>query len=71
MMRATVEEAHCVGCGMCVDVCPQIFSFTEQHRAQGGYVSPRISTTSWMLPSIVPSPPSQYSRNKLRRCPAV
>ena len=36
MMRATVEEAHCVGCGMCVDVCPQIFSFTEQHRAQGG-----------------------------------
>ncbi|WP_416196461.1 ferredoxin [Selenomonas sp.] len=41
MMRATVEEAHCVGCGMCVDVCPQIFSFTEQHRAQGGYVSPQ------------------------------
>ncbi|XOQ27393.1 MAG: Ferredoxin [Selenomonas sp.] len=40
-MRATVEEAHCVGCGMCVDVCPQIFSFTEQHRAQGGYVSPQ------------------------------
>ena len=22
MMRATVEEARCVGCGMCVDVCP-------------------------------------------------
>ena len=41
MMRATVEEAHCVGCGMCVDVCPQIFSFTEQHRAPGGYVSPQ------------------------------
>ena len=41
MMRATVEEAHCVGCGMCVDVCPQIFSFTEQHHAQGGYVSPQ------------------------------
>ena len=41
MMLATVEEARCVGCGMCVDVCPQIFSFTEQHRAQGGYVSPQ------------------------------
>lgn len=41
MMLATVEEARCVGCGMCVDVCPQIFSFTEQRRAQGGYVSPQ------------------------------
>lgn len=38
MMRVTVEEARCVGCGMCVDVCPQIFSLTEQHRAQGGCV---------------------------------
>ena len=31
MMRVTVEEARCVGCGMCVDVCPQIFSLTAQH----------------------------------------
>ena len=41
MTRVTVEEARCVGCGMCVDVCPQIFSLTAQHRAQGGYVSPQ------------------------------
>lgn len=40
MMLATVEEARCVGCGMCVDVCPQIFSFTEMHRAQGGCIPP-------------------------------
>lgn len=40
MMRVTVEEARCVGCGMCVDVCPQIFSLTAQHRAQGGCIPP-------------------------------
>ncbi len=24
-MRATVDEAACTGCGLCVDICPEVF----------------------------------------------
>ena len=66
MMRVTVEEARCVGCGMCVDVCPQIFSLTAQHRAQGGYVLGRADRFGGGRLGLL-----QYSRNSLRRYLAV
>lgn len=24
-MRASVDEAACTGCGLCVDICPEVF----------------------------------------------
>lgn len=38
MKRASVDVALCVGCGMCADVCPEVFSLGESHRANGGPV---------------------------------
>ena len=25
-MRATIDEDACTGCGLCVDICPEVFS---------------------------------------------
>lgn len=38
MKRASVDAALCVSCGMCADVCPEVFSLGESHRANGGPV---------------------------------
>jgi fructose-1-phosphate kinase PfkB-like protein len=31
-MKATVDKATCIGCGLCVDVCPQVFKTKKLQR---------------------------------------
>ncbi len=33
-MRATVDKELCIGCGICVDVCPEVFEMDEDDKAQ-------------------------------------
>ncbi len=33
-MKATVDEELCLGCGVCVDVCPEVFEMNERDKAQ-------------------------------------
>ncbi|HHU36757.1 MAG TPA: ferredoxin [Treponema sp.] len=33
-MKATVDKDTCIGCGVCVDVCPQIFSMDQDDKAE-------------------------------------
>ena len=29
MAKVTIDEAACVGCGLCVNVCPDVFELTD------------------------------------------
>ena len=28
-MKATVEQDGCISCGLCINVCPEVFSYNE------------------------------------------
>ena len=32
-MKALVNKDTCIGCGLCVDVCPQVFSMEQDGKA--------------------------------------
>ncbi|MPQ44684.1 ferredoxin [Clostridium tarantellae] len=32
-MRAVVDEEVCIGCGMCVESCPEVFTLDENGKA--------------------------------------
>jgi ferredoxin len=29
-MRAIVDQAACTGCGLCIEICPQVFGWEEE-----------------------------------------
>lgn len=44
-MTAYVNE-KCIGCGMCVAICPEVFEMTEENVAlASGEVLPELETT--------------------------
>lgn len=38
-MKATVDKEGCISCGLCVNLCPDVFSWDENGKAEGGEVS--------------------------------
>lgn len=28
-MKITVDQGSCIGCGMCIDMCPNVFEYNE------------------------------------------
>lgn len=33
-MKASVDQDGCISCGLCVDVCPEVFSYNENEVSQ-------------------------------------
>jgi len=33
-MKATVDQETCVSCGLCVDVCPEVFELNAKGKAE-------------------------------------
>lgn len=33
-MKAIVDKDTCISCGLCVDVCPQVFSMDQDEKAE-------------------------------------
>ena len=33
-MKAVVDQAGCIGCGLCVGTCPDIFHFNQNDKAE-------------------------------------
>ncbi|NLC68727.1 MAG: ferredoxin [Clostridiaceae bacterium] len=37
-MRAYVDKDICIGCGLCADICPEIFSMDDDGKAVAAYM---------------------------------
>ena len=33
-MKASVDKGLCLGCGICVEVCPEVFEMDDDNKAQ-------------------------------------
>jgi len=33
-MKASVDREPCLGCGLCIEVCPEVFEMDDDSRAQ-------------------------------------
>ncbi|MBP1756169.1 MAG: hypothetical protein H6Q59_2567 [Firmicutes bacterium] len=33
-MKASVDQDGCISCGLCIDVCPEVFSYNEDEVSQ-------------------------------------
>lgn len=34
LMKVTVDQEVCIGCGMCIDICPEVFKFNEDSKSE-------------------------------------
>jgi len=46
-MKAIVDADECIGCGLCVDMCPEVFEMTDDDKAEAkaGEVPPEAEDT--------------------------
>ena len=33
-MKVKVNKDECISCGMCIDICPEVFSYDEEDKSQ-------------------------------------
>lgn len=33
-MKVTVDQEVCIGCGMCIDICPEVFKFNDDSKSE-------------------------------------
>jgi len=55
-MKAVVDKDTCISCGLCVDVCPQIFSVEQDGKAAAKN-------------TVVPSDTEASCRDAAQQCP--
>lgn len=55
-LRASVNKNACIGCGLCTEICPSVFSMNQQGLAE--------ATTSTIDPSM-----GQAVRDAANACP--
>lgn len=34
LMKVTVDQEVCIGCGMCIDICPEVFKFNDDSKSE-------------------------------------
>ena len=33
-MKVKVDQESCIGCGMCIDVCPKVFKYNDEDKSE-------------------------------------
>lgn len=33
-MKVTVSQEECIGCGMCIDICPKVFKYNDDFKSE-------------------------------------
>ncbi len=33
-MKAIVDQEACIGCGMCIDICPEVFAYDDNSKSE-------------------------------------
>ncbi|MBE6915581.1 MAG: ferredoxin [Ruminococcaceae bacterium] len=41
-MKAIVNQDGCISCGLCVSMCPNVFSWDENGKAKGDGIAPEF-----------------------------
>lgn len=41
LMKINVNQEECIGCGMCIDICPEVFKYNDEFKSE--VVSEEIS----------------------------
>ena len=62
-MNAYVDQTGCISCGLCVSMCPQVFVFNEEGKAES-FVDPIPAGAEESAQSAVPSASSRSSSKK-------
>ena len=34
LMKVTVSQEECIGCGMCIDICPEVFKYNDEFKSE-------------------------------------
>jgi ferredoxin len=55
-MNAYVDQTGCISCGLCVSMCPQVFVFNEEGKAES-FVDP------------IPAGAEESAQNAANSCP--
>lgn len=55
-MKATVDKAACIGCGLCAADCPEVFSMNDENIAEA-------------IVSMVPAEHKDACRQAAQNCP--
>lgn len=65
-MNAYVDQTGCISCGLCVSMCPQVFVFNEEGKAESFVdpIPPGRRKAPRALPTAVPSASSRSSSKK-------
>ncbi len=33
-MKLVVNQDECIGCGMCIDICPEVFKYNSENKSE-------------------------------------
>jgi ferredoxin len=55
-MRAIVDQDLCIGCGLCADLCPEVFELDDDDKAQA-------------IADEVPEEAEEACRDAVEQCP--
>lgn len=33
-MKVKVDQENCIGCGMCIDICPKVFKYNDEGKSE-------------------------------------
>ena len=76
-LEVSVDQDACIGCGLCIGVCPEVFEFNENGRSSvrksytmGALVMKSSCGDSSEITNLIPAEIAYKYRLAIKGCPA-